>query len=311
MAIDLVAYAFVEPKVKPVIEFHRLTKPIRHYFDEHLDALAARGADSSGSGDSDPARFRPLGQGHQRFKVLQAGTRAEFKRAAQELADSLADVSDQRMNRGVFVALRRSNGHPEPEAAVLKLDVYNVPAVRIGRLAHGLTLEAVVDLLDLPGDLHKGALYPDVRPESDVIVVDRYRTLFFLKSIEAQQLLTGNQAAGGVVGFVETVAPPERVAEIVDGLADRDQAFAPRDIIPDLDLTPEQQEAALTMLEEADLTLGEVDPALMSAVVRADGIEVRGPARLIKDRVRWQRHARFGWRITVDVAQKPVKTFGS
>ena len=97
---------------------------------------------------------------------------------------------DQRSKRGFFVAIRERTGRNQVRVAALKLDVHDEHAAAARLVGDELQLEAVQDLLDIPGELQKGAVYPDDRPHSEVIIVDKFErtALYFLRALEVQQI---------------------------------------------------------------------------------------------------------------------------
>lgn len=309
MSIQLFAYAFVEPKgPAPVCAFHEVPAGIDKYLERHVAGIGAR----ADQGTILPARFQPR-KAKEDFVKLRQGTDDEFLKAAQNLARQLDEATDHRMNRGFFVALRRTPPKGRPQAAVLKLDVYKKPAASLHQTAPNQAFfQAVKDLLDLPGDLHKGALYPDPRPHSDIAVVDRFDTQYFLQSIQAQQFVIGAEATRAFVEAIGDVVP-EKADRVIQRMREEHEPFSPGDFVretPDL-FTAEEAEALAESFERMSRPIERVDPGNhppRQAVVSADGVRITGSAAKIDADVAWAPH-RGRYRITVDVDEPPVKTY--
>ncbi len=210
MAITLVSYTYVEAGgAPPQIRERTTSSAVRSYLDAHVDALIGKAATDSLS----PAAFRSDG-GRARFGQLSTGTKAQFLASSQGLADQVYSRMDQRTTRGFFVTLRRSG---PALGAALKLDVHDAAAAALRRDSAGEpTLEAVQDLLDIPGELQKGAVVPDGRPGSEVIIGDKLvkASLYFLDALDVQQHAAAGPATVDFLRVVQEVAPTKVAATV-------------------------------------------------------------------------------------------------
>lgn len=309
MAITLVAYAYVEPGGSaPTCRIRTVSKEIHRYLDRHMDDLLGR----AGRGSSAPAFFR--GKGPQgRFVHLQSGSNDEFLAAARILTERLHTAMDNRSKRGFLVAVRRSLDSQAAQAGVLKLDVHDEPAAAARQTGDELRLEAVKDLLDLPGDLQKGAVFPDPRPDSQVVVGDRVMVetaQYFLRALEVQQIAAPSSATKSFVDVVASVTTG-KVDAFAKELDLYDQPVSPQTVFdehPDL-LTAEERDQVLGRLEQQPRPVRIVNPATrpLRAVVSADGITIRGGVEDI-NKIRWVQQ-RGGWQIRIDVSQEPRKRY--
>jgi hypothetical protein len=308
MAINIVAYAFVDPKgPPPTCAVQQVPPGIHEYFERHVDTILGQAKQGSIS----PAQFRPQ-KAKQRFARLRQGTEAEFLQSAQELVDRLAGATDKRMNRGFFVALRRTGRGPA-QSVVLKLDVYDEPAARLKQTTPGdAFFEEVKDLLDIPGDLHKGAVYPDPRADSDLAVVDRFETHYFLKALEVEQVLSGYEATRTLVEVIDSVTPAA-LENAVAAMRKREEPFFPEDFVQEEAgvFSKEGSAALVAALTALPRPIGLVNPVahpVRQGIVKANGFKITGPADLIDKEVLWGPHlGRF--RITIDVNGEPKKTY--
>lgn len=309
MAITLVAYAYVEPGgAAPTCRIRTVSREIHRYLDGHMDDLLGR----AGRGSSAPAFFR--GQdAESRFVHLQLGANDEFLAAARTLTERLHTAMDNRSKRGFLVAVRRSLDSQEAQAGVLKLDVHDEPAAAARQTGDELQLEAVRDLLDLPGDLQKGAVFPDPRAESEVVVGDRVMVetaQYFLRALEVQQIAAQSSATKSFIDVVASVATG-KVDAFAQELDSYDQPVSPQlvfDEHPDL-LTLEERDQVLGRLEGQPRPVRIVNPATRPprVVVSADGITIRGGVEDMQ-KVQWVQQG-GGWQIRIDVSQEPRKRY--
>jgi hypothetical protein len=162
------AYAFVEaggavpnPVITPV------PPDIETYLNDHRESLLERAQTDKLA----EAHFAD-GNALDRFRKLASGTNTEFVAVAQTLAARLHAGMDARSRRGFFVAATFADTH-QTQSMVLKLDASPKTLAAIGGTATNPVLESVDDLLDVPGELQKGAVFPDPRAHSDVCVGDK------------------------------------------------------------------------------------------------------------------------------------------
>ena len=165
MAVDLLAYAFVSAGGQPPTCTMQAASPdVAAYLEEHLTDLRGRGR----SGASPPAEF--LAPGAQRvFNDLLSQDQQVFEASATALAQALQAQLHGATKDGLFVALNATL-QDQRLASVLKLEVTEQYAGVLEDVAGGQrTLAAVRNLLDRPGELQKGAIFPDPRPDLSLI----------------------------------------------------------------------------------------------------------------------------------------------
>lgn len=197
MTIELMALAYVDPTVMsldgetPKCSLFRRTDVsdrVAGYIELHLDDILRRSRDARNPIPRAHFRKRKAGAeftGRGLFQKMKNGDQDGFLVAAQEFADRMSLYADKRMREGFFVAVRRKTAD-RIHVAILKVEPHGLGArmtIEDGRRF----LRGVDDVLDLPGGLHKGAVYPDSRRDSDLIVADEYGTRYFLEVIGATQ----------------------------------------------------------------------------------------------------------------------------
>lgn len=306
MAIRKVAYGYVEHLgAAPNCALHTVSSDLEAYLEAHVLDLQRRAASGDGT---PPASFRST-DAKQRMEQLLAGDDDAFLTNAQALAVRLQGEMDGRTRKGFFVALR-VNIDGKQSAAVLKLDVQDKYAAAIERSSDEPDLEVVKELLDLPGDLQKGALYPDKRTESDLIIGDKLfeTSLYFLRAIDAEQIAKPGPATGTVVRLVKEVAP-ERTTEVARALETEAKATTPKAFFqrhPDL-LPDDQRRSVLDSLAQQRRPVRRIDPgrhSLVGAYV-ADGITIRGRITELADKVTVSPRKEGGWKIEIVVSEEP------
>jgi hypothetical protein len=309
MAITNVAYAYVEPGgAAPDCKIRTVSEEIRLYLSEHVDDLLTR----AGRDSSAPAFFRTQAA-EQRFNDMLTGTKDQFLAAASELTERLFTAMDNRSKKGFLVAVRRSAPDGDAQAAVLKLDVSDKSAAAALLVKGEERLETVRDLLDRPGELQKGAVYPDPRTESNVVVGDKVMVetaQYFLRALEVQQIAAAGSATKSFVDVVAAVAT-DKVDGIVRELDAYSGPVSPPDFFqqhPDL-LTTEEREQTLDQLEQQPRPVRIVNPLARppKAVVFADGIAIRGGVNEMQ-KVGWVQHG-AGWQIQINVVDEPRKRY--
>ena len=308
MAITLVSYSYLEPGGTPPMMLERaISSDILVYLDAHVSDLVAR----TSHGNIAPAVFRS-GEGAKRFEKLNTGTRDEFLASAQSLADRLYERMDNRTKRGFFVALRKTADISY--AAVLKLDVHDsaAAAARFDSPS-GATLEAVEDLLDIPGELQKGGVVPDPRDNSKIAVGDKLTitSLYFLDALDVQQRAIPGPATRDLVRVVQAIAPDKAdsvatTLELEPSMVSIDEFFEDH---PDL-LTTEQTTAVLERARAKRRPIEEVDPSsyVLRETIEADGITIRGRASTLREKARILNRP-GGFRIEIDVDEQPRRTY--
>jgi hypothetical protein len=110
------------------------------------------------------------------------------------------------------------------------------------------TLEAVTDLLDIPGQLQKGAVFRDDRADSDIVVGDKLTetAFYFLRAIDVVQMSNAKQAITAIVKAVEQVAGSDRASSVIEAL-EAEQETTLEDFLarhPDLLEGPEREQVS-------------------------------------------------------------------
>jgi hypothetical protein len=109
------------------------------------------------------------------FEQLSNGTDEEFLTAATGLTRGLVtEMSRVNSKEGVLVCATFDDGVGGLLSAALKLEVVSDHGAILEQLGAGaVKLSAVEDVLDRPGELQKGLVFPDQRPGSDAVVGDK------------------------------------------------------------------------------------------------------------------------------------------
>lgn len=310
MPLQYVAYAFMQPGgTRPECKLHTVSSEVAAYLRDHVDDLLKRVE----RGSSAPAYFRRPEARH-RFDELRTGTESQFVAAAQGLAADLHTAMDQRSKRGFFVALREIGEGGDLRAAALKLDVNDKRAAVVQLVDSDLELEMIKDLLDLPGELQKGAVTPDPRADSELVVGDKATeetAKYFLRALEVQQISPPSQGPSLLIRALKAVAP-DHVQEMAEVISDYKTPVTPNQLFDDHPkvLSTVQRDEVLKLLEDETRPVRIINPIEKPprAEVRADGISIAGPARIIDRQVAWTR--RDGqWVIEIRVAQEPRRTY--
>jgi hypothetical protein len=311
MSITLVTYAYVQPGgAVPTCARESVSTDVESYLEAHVASLL-KGATANGS--SPPARFQS-GDGEGRFQALLEGSDAEFLDAATQLAERLHKEMDNRAKRGFFVAMRSSDGQ-RARVAVLKLDVHGKSAATMARTRGRLTLEAVKDLLDIPGQLQKGAVFHDDRADSDIVVGDKLTetAFYFLRAIDVVQMSSAKQATAAIVSAVNQVAGRDRTVSVIRAL-ESEQETTTEDFLarhPNLLEAPEQAQVAEALrVRKRPVARFDARNHLIEEVVSADGITIRGRATTLASKLQVSPNPqRGGWLILIEVDEEPRRKF--
>lgn len=305
MTITLVYYSYIEPGGAPPRMLERTTTPlVLDYLTAHVDELIRR----AGTEVLSPAQFRSE-PARTRFAHLASGTRDQFVRSSQDLADRLHARMDNRAKRGFIVTLRLRG--PQGSAA-LKLDVSDAAAAALRTNPGGEpTLEAIQDLLDLPGQLQKGAVAPDSRPDSDVVVGDKLTVTsqYFLEALDVQQHVAAGPATADLLTVIQAIAPTK--ASAAAAAIERATRTTVRDFLRrQRNFTDEERENILASATVRTRPIDLIDPTsyALREEISADGITVRGRSEVMRERVRIVRRP-GGFRIEIDVSESPRRRF--
>jgi hypothetical protein len=312
MPLPLIAYGYVEPEPDappPRCGFQPVSDDVKAYLEAHVDALLTDAENDKIS----PAIFLSE-ESAMGFKALQHGSKEEFLDAARGFAHRLYKNMDNRAKRGFFVALRRTTD-ATTHAAILKLDVSDSKAAALKAVKDERTLEAVKDLLDLPGELQKGAITPDDRGGSQVIVGDKLTqtSLYFLKAIDVQQKSSPGPATASFLDAVTAkVDEDDKVANVALALEQEkrievEQFFTKH---PKL-LSHKERDDVLESLRDRTRPVDEIDPSshAIRETVQADGITITGKASTLQNQMTIDEQPDGLWRIEIKVRDEPKLSY--
>jgi hypothetical protein len=309
MSLVYVAYAYVKAGGPvPACSLRSVSTEIATYLTSHIDALHGRAVKES----SPPAEFLAP-EAKQRFQDLLSGSEDAFLAAAQELTANLHMAMPGNAARGFFVVLRESVAG-SPRAAALKLDVQKRPMAAARQVGMDTLLESVKDLLDSPGELQKGAVYPDPRGDSQVVVGDKSiedPAKYFLRAIQVEQIAHPRLGSSLVLRTVSAIAPAKAGA-VAHAIARYTKEVTASKIFEDHPnlLAEAERTRVITSLESQTRPVRLVNPVLRPprAVIKADGITISGLAAAVDPAVHWYR--RDGkWVIEVSVSEEPRRLY--
>ena len=202
-------------------------------------------------------------------------------------------------------------------AVVLKLQVVSEQGAVLQRLDTGEeTLAPVTDVLDRPGELQKGLVFPDERPDSQAVVGDKaaqQEARYFLRAMGVTLEARDSASAGALVAAVAHRAGRVIAEQVVQALPSV-QPAAPREVLATLGQTiPDLTEAAVADIAEALVTaerpVVRIDTsAHVTARLRAGALTLTGPADEVR-RVTWESDPEGGWRIAFRSDQEPKVTW--
>lgn len=277
---------------------------------DHVLSLSERGA----KGDSPIANFVDR-EASRLFEQLRRGTEEQFLTAARTLTLRLIGRMDRRSAPGLIVCLRLADGRRR-SAAALKLEVVTPHAAVLEALDTGEeVLAAATNVLDAPGDLQKGALVPDPRPSSNVVIGDRLPVdaQYFPTAFGIQTEQRAVEATANLVSVVQTQAPT-LVREVVQRLPTATPGPA-KDVLAEIgreipELNADVRDTIVNQLEQLKRPVRTVDPrAPLKQIISADGITVSGPADAMHRKAEVLKNPEGGWRITVSVEEEPAITY--
>ena len=307
MAISLVTWVMVsvgDPLAELVLE--NVDEEADQYLVEHMDDLEGRAMRSP------PTNF-VANVDRARFDLLRRGSDEEFLATAQDLAGRLLGEMRDSRQAGLFVAARGTATNGQQRAAVVKLQVVAPHTGYLRRTRGRVRLRAVKDALNMPGELQKGALYPDPRSSSAVVVGDQLDVgaLYFLRAVGVRQDQSPKAAVAALYSAVkvrvphaeETVAAsisgrrPESVSKALDGLVEDLPELAP--------MRPEI-EAELRGQRRPPEALDPDRASSLKRIISGNGIEIAGPVTAMRARVEDPSELDDGrWQVVVTFDSKP------
>jgi hypothetical protein len=177
-----------------------------------------------------------------------------------------------------------------------------------------LLLEAVQDLLDLHGELQKGAIFPDPRPESQVLLGDKVAadaSLYFLETLEVQQSASALSAGPA---FLEALAKvnEEKAPLLATLLNAEPDSTSPESFLSKHSsvLTANEREMVLVDIRDRRRPVRALPASKrpLKEIIRADGIEVRGRAEDMQNKVSIE-ESNDGWLISIRVQSRPLRSW--
>lgn len=276
---------------------------------DHLHDLAKRSA----AGDSPIATFADA-VSSDLFAKLQVGTEAEFLDAAKTLTTRLVAEMNGTTAAGLLVCLRAREGE-KLSGAALKLEVMAEHGAVLEQLASGqIKLSSATDVLQVPGELQKGALVPDSRPGSDVVVGDALavNALYFPRAFGIVTEQRSSDTAASVVAAVHRHSPSlsQRVATELPKVSP-----GPVRVVLDkvAEAIPELDQATVAEIER-DLVgmnrpVRRVDTGgPVKRVISVDGITISGTAAAMEN-VTIAADPEVGWRVTITSQSQPREEY--
>lgn len=306
MTIEVLTWVQVaEGLAAPTCEPKTVSEAMDGLLTAHLDDLrerAKRGTTPAASFVSEEARTR--------FLALRDGDSSEFLEAASHLAAGLISRMDGRTDPGFLVALRELREN-SVGCAVLKMEVTD-PIAGFVRddPEEGQILDAIRNLLDTPGRLQKGAVAPDTRPGSEVVVGDRLldTALYFLDALGIRQLERPKQAVIEILS-VAREAIPERRDEVA-AVMQRSAATTVEEFVEEIpDLDDEAKADFVSRATQRRRPIQDIDTGrarTLKKILRASGVTISGLVDAVEGRVEVNQKTEGGWRITIDVEDEPI-----
>jgi hypothetical protein len=232
-----------------------------------------------------------------------------FERASSTLQAYLAAEMRGATNAKdcVFAAIRTTdNTGTSPQVTLLKLDAV-IEAARLNMLeGNRVSFEVLQDLLPEPGDLQKGISWPDPRPHSEVMTVDRNRApaAYFENAYQVLVSVRSPEAEASLVNAITERVEPEHLPRALERAS---EASGPLDDVLD-DLAQEFPQLTDFARDEraADRPTGIVRPRQVTTrqlVWRAGGIDVVVPQHLLGNVE--VRESGDQWQVVVTTSTRP------
>jgi hypothetical protein len=297
------------PVLRPGVE------DVSAFLVAHGESLLKRAADGSTANASfgDTADEALL-------EAIRSGDDAMFLASAGVLGARLVEEMGKVGNAasGLLLCTTVADGDGDGAyAVVLKLEVISEQGAVLKTLDDGEeTLAAVKDVLDQPGKLQKGLVYPDDRPGSEAVVGDLSATQearYFLKAARITLEARPASSAAALVQAVAREAGPAVAQRVAAALPDVAQDATPqvlaavREAVPDLG---EHAAAAVAAaLAGGDRPVVRVDTqAPVKGRVKAGPLTVTGPADEI-GAVTWEADPEGGWSVSFHSDEEPSRSW--
>ena len=289
---------------------------VSDFLVDHVADLRKRATEGTAANASfaDPAD-------RQLIEDIRTGDDAAFLAAAgvlgTRLVAQMAPIGNAKPGLLLCATLHSDAIPPVASAAVLKLEVVSPHGAVLQMLDSGEeTLAAVKDVLDKPGDLQKGLVFPDARPSSEAVVGDKaalHEARYFLRAMGATLEAHGSGSARDLVKAVAARASRKVAQQVVQVLPAITPApptrvlAALREAIPEL--TEDTATEVADALASAERPVVQVDTAApVKAVLRAGALTVSGPAAEV-GRITWDADPQGGWVVTFHTDQEPKLTY--
>jgi hypothetical protein len=253
-----------------------------------------------------------------RFEELRTGTNAEFLAAAHSLTtDLVSQMGRVNSKEGVLVCASFEDADGDTIAAAIKLQVVSDHGAVLEKLASGDTvLSAVERVLDRPGELQKGLVYPDPRPASQAVIGDKANqseARYFLLAMGVEAEEHPKKALGEVASALVEASPTASRDNVIRNLGASDSGGL-ADVVAaateGISLTRPVTDIVRD-LSERERPIRAVDTkTLLKCTIQADAIKMRLPASDL-ERVTIEPSLEGGWIINVRVDSEPTVSLHS
>lgn len=312
MPLSRVAYAFLDrAEPAPVLDYRTVPAGVEGFLLDHVGALAKLAKESH------PVAHFGDDIDRTSFELLLGGEAKLFLSTARKYCSQVhREMTKKPAAQAGFLVFahtpHRADGSSIRRVAILKLD-YSKKKVARAELSDpsNPAIEDVQDALELPGELQKGALYPDPRADSDVLVGDRARdvAMYFLDGLGLTEVASPSKAVPQLLAAVHRAAPQAipAVVERLEALTARVAATAFLELNGDV-LDEQVRGEVVRELRNARRPAVDIDPTRYE--VR--GEIVAGPLKIVGPRATiyaatWERNDRGGWTIKVDASVEPER----
>jgi hypothetical protein len=300
-----------EPWLRPGVE------EISDFLVDHVDDLQKRASEGTAAN----ATF-PEAADRQLIEDIRIGDDAAFLSAAKKiggrLIEAMGPLGTAKPGLLLCATFESEEVPSAATAAVLKLEVVSEHGAILELLESGEeTLAAVQRVLDKPGELQKGLVYPDTRSDSEAIVGDKaaqQEARYFLRAVAVTLEAHAASSARELVRAVAAKAGPGVARSVVRALPSIEPA-SPAEVLGALrasvpELTEDTADEVARTLATADRPVVRVDTkAPVRGVVQAGPLRITGPAADI-GRVEWTANPEGGWVVTFTSDQEPRRSYG-
>lgn len=298
-----------EPVLRPGVE------DVSDFLVAHVESLQER---ASGGSTANASFSKAGGDGLESSDLLEAircGDDDAFLAASgaldRRLLAAMKHVGNAALGLLLCATVVDEASSSSTRAVVLKLEVVSEQGAVLRDLDGVETLAAVKDVLDQPGKLQKGVVFPDSRPGSQAVVGDLSgdEAQYFLRAVGIVLEMHAKDTAKALVSAVarqagSTVA--QKSASILRSITAGTTAEvvrALRERVPELD--GRAAAAVVAILETGKRPVVRVDTAAsVRAKIKIGSLTLSGPAEEIA-RVSWDEDASGRWTTTVPSETEP------